>query len=277
MTDITQNNDTYPPAIYQIGVTDPVLGGAGGIANKAAAALADRTAYLRMRNVTPWVPGLDQPYPAHAYVQRSGLTYKSLVANANIDPATPAAVGIWERWAYTESEMYAFLKNNHGGNCPATGPAAAPSAAAPWTMYTSVAPYLEVWMWVPVLGWKVIANRYGSVIANFTTFTLTAGVYVTIPNCSFTMPRAGKIAVSNYCHILSAGNVLNLNLQTNLNGSSFMNEEKKGPFPSGAGASATNSYQYLSVSAGDVLSVSVRSANDISTFLDALLDYSYVT
>lgn len=196
MTDITQNADTYPPAIYQISVTDPVLGGAGGIANKAAAALADRTAYQRMRNVTPWVPGLDQPYPAHAYVQRSGLTYKSLAANANIDPATPAALGIWERWAYTESEMYAFLKNNHGGDCPVTGPAAAPSAALPWTMYTSVAPYLEVWMWVPVLGWKVFANHYGVDFAN-ATYPIAANTQQTVQ--TFTAPRNGVIT----CHISS--------------------------------------------------------------------------
>lgn len=208
MTDITQNADTYPPAIYQISVTDPVLGGAGGIANKAAAALADRTAYQRMRNVTPWVPGLDQPYPAHAYVQRSGLTYKSLAANANIDPATPAAVGIWERWAYTESEMYAFLKNNHGGNCPVTGPAAAPSAAAPWTMYTSVAPYFEVWMWTgAVTGWRVAANRYG-LEYNSNVYALTASVTRVVQ--TFVAPRDGILtcSLSNFCVAPAAGNTL---------------------------------------------------------------------
>lgn len=274
MTDITQNADTYPPAIYQISVTDPVLGGAGGIANKAAAALADRTAYQRMRNVTPWVPGLDQPYPAHAYVQRLGLTYKSLVGNANVDPATPAALNIWERWAYTESEMYAFLKNNHGGNCPVTGPAAAPSAAAPWTMYTSVAPYLEVWMWVPVLGWRVIANRYRVQRSAITSVTGAASVVVITD--TVTMPRAGKIVATS----IGLGDAAYSQYQQVRTGIAYNGVAYTNP-GSVPGAGTGGAYVGapltlpMAVNAGDVVSSTFQSSTATVGYVSQLL-YQYV-
>lgn len=204
MTDITQNADTYPPAIYQISVTDPVLGGAGGIANKAAAALADRTAYQRMRNVTPWVPGLDQPYPAHAYVQRSGLTYKSLVANANIDPATPAAVGIWERWALTQSELDAymatFLPYGAPAVCPSTGPIGTDVKSKIFKSALG-----EYWMWLGD-AWRVVAGRYKLADTAYTT----ANGNQTVTIFTYTAHRAGTIAAHFYVSALSASSTTGL-------------------------------------------------------------------
>lgn len=46
MTDITEQA-SYDATVYQIATTDAVLGGPGGIANKAAQALANRTKYLK--------------------------------------------------------------------------------------------------------------------------------------------------------------------------------------------------------------------------------------
>lgn len=199
MTDITQNADTYPPAIYQISVTDPVLGGAGGIANKAAAALADRTAYQRMRNVTPWVPGLDQPYPAHAYVQRLGLTYKSLVASANIDPATPAAAGIWERWALTQFELDAymatFLPYGAPAVCPSTGPIGTDVKAKIFKSALG-----EYWMWLGD-AWRVVAGYYGVTVLSGTQTTFGGGVALHTQ----TVPRSGYISVSGSAAVAAIG------------------------------------------------------------------------
>jgi hypothetical protein len=262
MTDITQNNDNYPAAIYQIAVTDPVLGGAGGIANKAAAALADRTAYQRMRNVTPWVPGLDQPYPAHAYVQRSGLTYKSLAANANVDPATPAAAGIWERWAYTESEMYAFLKNNHGGDCPVTGPATAPTLAAPWTKYRSIAPYLENWEWNG-LSWGVTSNHYLQTISIFPGAMPTPNTWMTL--VALNTVRAGKVFVSGVASHkagASAGLVIHLSLirqaGVDVNESTF-----KSSATGAAELMIGRPQTYLTVTAGQSISIAAYATSPV--------------
>lgn len=47
MTNITES-PTYDAAVYQLATTDPVQGGAGGVSNLPAQALADRTAYLKV-------------------------------------------------------------------------------------------------------------------------------------------------------------------------------------------------------------------------------------
>lgn len=202
MTDITQTPDNYPEGVYQLAVTDPVLGGPEGPDNKAAIALANRTHYQRMRNVTPWRAGVGNEYPAHAYVQHGGVTWKSKVAVANIEPGTDAAK--WIRWGYTADELLAFLNAyidsgpldryaldidlaayllisqfdtyvfNKGirysaAVCPDGGPSmapmsiAAPTLAVPFNVYKSALG--EVWMYLDNK-WRVVAGHHGVEFTN---------------------------------------------------------------------------------------------------------------
>ena len=114
MTDITQTHDNYPEGVYQLAVTDPVLGGPEGPDNKAAIALANRTNYQRTRNVTPWRAGLEHPYPADAYCFWAGTTWKSVAASANVPPGTDATK--WIRWAFTQQELDAYLASYTAGS-----------------------------------------------------------------------------------------------------------------------------------------------------------------
>ena len=107
MTDITQTPDSYPDGVYLLAVTDQVLGGPDGPDNKAAIALANRTSYQRMRNITPWRAGVENPYPANAYVFWANTTWKSVAANANVAPGTDTSK--WIRWSFTEAELLAYL------------------------------------------------------------------------------------------------------------------------------------------------------------------------
>lgn len=49
MANVTENGSAWEAGVYQIETTDPVLGGANGIANVQAKQLANRTAYLKAR------------------------------------------------------------------------------------------------------------------------------------------------------------------------------------------------------------------------------------
>lgn len=178
-----------------------------------------------------------------------GKTYKSLVA-ANINFAPSTSPTKWERWGFSLAELYAFLLSNHGGNCPATGPAAAPSAGAPWTRYTSVTPYFEEWEWFPN-GWRVVANPYAtSVFLNGPYSAVLGGSPVT----SFTAPRAGRLTVYGAAMFLKgsavtvyAGVGLNKNGVNVILQSSNLDSVTQGIYIS-------NSTEYR-VSAGDVISV----------------------
>ncbi|MDO8771915.1 MAG: hypothetical protein Q7K57_25020 [Burkholderiaceae bacterium] len=186
MTDITQTDDSYPEGVYLLAVTDPVLGGPEGPDNKAAIALTNRTHYQRMRNVTPWRGGAEHPYPAHAYVQHAGVTWKSVAANADIEPGTDATK--WERWAFTQDELDAymatFLPYGAPPACPATGPIGTDNKAK---IYKSALG--EYWMWVGDV-WRVIAGHLKLVTTGSFVNSVWGSRTVT---CSLTMPRAGRV------------------------------------------------------------------------------------
>lgn len=182
----------WPLGVYQLAVTDPVLGGADGPPNLMGRSLANRTLYQRLRNVTPWLADLAAAhgYPAGACVRHGATTWRAIVDN-NVAPGTDPAK--WERWGYSESELAAYLRGSllSPARCPVTGPAAAPSAASPYTIWQSVAPYNEYWAWLGDV-WKVVANRYTSA-AFIASNALPANTQTAI--ASLTTPRDGKAVV----------------------------------------------------------------------------------
>lgn len=98
--------DQWETGIYQIEEDDPVLGGPSGIDNRPPRELANRTRYLRVRNVTPWDATLN--YPANlAYVSYAGKTWKSVGDSLNIAPGSDATK--WTRWGHTEAELNSAL------------------------------------------------------------------------------------------------------------------------------------------------------------------------
>ena len=102
MANLTEADD-WASGIYQIEEGDPVLGGPTGLTNTPPRQLANRTLYQRLRNVTPWDAAL--LYPAQAYVQYAGKTYRSAAININVVPGTDATK--WERWGFTLAELNA--------------------------------------------------------------------------------------------------------------------------------------------------------------------------
>lgn len=98
--------DQWETGIYQLEEDDPVLGGPSGIDNRPPRELANRTAYLRRRGVSPWDATLS--YPANvAYVSYSGTTWKSVGDSTNVTPGSDPAK--WVRWAFTAAELAASL------------------------------------------------------------------------------------------------------------------------------------------------------------------------
>lgn len=100
--------DQWETGIYQIEEDDPVLGGPSGIDNRPPRELANRTRYLRVRNVTPWDPALS--YPANvAYVSYAGTTWRSVGDSFNVPPGSDAMK--WTRWGHTAAELNAALSD----------------------------------------------------------------------------------------------------------------------------------------------------------------------
>lgn len=197
----------WPLGVYQIAVTDPVLGGADGPANVMGQALANRATYQRLRNVTPWSADLAASfgYPAGACVRHGASTWRAKADN-NVAPGTNPAM--WERWGYSESELAAYLRGSllSPVRCPVTGPAAAPSDASPYTMWQSVAPFNEYWMWMGD-AWRVVANRYAA-YSGVASIALAANVVTSIT--SLTAPRAGSIYVRGILSAVNSQNALTL-------------------------------------------------------------------
>lgn len=100
----TETPAAWPAGVYQIAVTDPVLGGSDGAPNVMGAALAKRALYQRMRNVTAWDAALAAlyDYPAGACVRHGVTTWRAIVDN-NVEPGSDPLK--WERWGYSESEL----------------------------------------------------------------------------------------------------------------------------------------------------------------------------
>ncbi|MGS5088291.1 hypothetical protein ACVC7V_17550 [Hydrogenophaga sp. A37] len=195
--------DMWPSGVYQVAVTDPVLGGTEGPVNLMGLPLAKRSLYQRLRNVTEWSADLAAAfgYPAKACVMHGGVSWRAIVAN-NVAPGTD--ITKWERWAYSATELAAYLRSAllSPATCAATGPAAAPSDASPYTIWKSVAPYNEYWMWLGDV-WKVVANRY-TTFSGVASSALTGGVAKNIT--TLTAHRDGSIYIRG---ILSATNNLN--------------------------------------------------------------------
>jgi hypothetical protein len=120
------------------------------------------------------------------FYNRHGFAYQHLVEAAGLTFDR-------ENWAQMTQAVIALGGGMHGGTCPITGPAAAPSAATPFTKYTSPTPFFEEWEWSPVNGWKVVSNFYRSE-SSFSSVYLPYAVLVPID--TWTAPRTGQIAVS---------------------------------------------------------------------------------
>jgi len=103
--------DTWPPDVYQIDLTDPVLGGPDGPPNKATGTLAKRAMYQRLRNVTPWDAALAAflSYPDKACVMYAGVSWRSKIDGNDVAPGTDPLK--WERWGYSQSELDAYMNN----------------------------------------------------------------------------------------------------------------------------------------------------------------------
>ncbi|MET3177865.1 UNVERIFIED_ORG: hypothetical protein ABIC43_001004 [Variovorax guangxiensis] len=101
--------DQWETGIYQLEEDDPVLGGPSGIDNRPPRELANRTRYMRVRNVTPWDATFS--YPANvAYVSYAGTTWKSVGDSLNITPGSDATK--WTRWGHTAAELNAALSDS---------------------------------------------------------------------------------------------------------------------------------------------------------------------
>lgn len=166
--------------------------------------------YLTRRGVPDWIA--NETFEI-GDIQRStvdGKTYRALVGsptNINFEPsANPLK---WERWGFSLGELMVLLFSGiHGGNCPVTGPAAAPTLANPYTRYTSVAPCLEEWDWTG-LSWKVVANDY-RYVSSSASVNMGAGTVVNLITTA-ALPRAGRIIASGVISNLnnvSGGNIL---------------------------------------------------------------------
>lgn len=185
----------WPLGVYQIAVTDPVLGGADGPANVMGRHLANRAVFQRLRNVTPWLADLAAAhgYPAGACVRHGATTWRAIVDN-NVEPGTDGTK--WERWGYSESELATYLRSGllSPATCPATGPAAPPSAASPYTLWKSVAPYNEYWGWLGD-AWGVVWSHWADEFLQ-TSGTVAAGNFQRLQT-QWTMHRPGRITVSS--------------------------------------------------------------------------------
>lgn len=143
--------------------------------------------YLTRRGLADW--SADEDYKVgDRCLAADGMTYRCLADHTNIVPGTDPTK--WERWGYAKSELDAYLRSAllSPVRCPVTGPAAVPSAASPYTMWQSVAPYNEYWMWTGD-AWKVVANRYITSVGTASS-TLTANVLKNI--VTVTAPRNGS-------------------------------------------------------------------------------------
>ena len=183
-----------------------------------------------------------------------GKTYKSLVAaNINFAPSTNPTK--WERWGFSLAEMYAFLLSNHGGNCPVTGPASAPSAGAPWTRDTSVTPYFEQWEWFPNV-WRVVANHYSTPSGVQTgSVALPTGNYVLLK--SYTIPRAGTIVASVQAQLSCGGTSTILQSSIARNGLAVASQNLAAASTNDKNETTT---AILDVAAGDIVSARGYSA-----------------
>lgn len=146
--------------------------------------------YLTRRGLADW--SADEDYKVgDRCLAADGMTYRCIADHTNIVPGTDATK--WERWGYAKSELDAYMRGSllSPVRCPVSGPAAVPSAASPYTMWQSVAPYDEYWMWMGD-AWKVVANRYTNA-AYIASNAIAANTTTAV--ASLVAPRNGKAIV----------------------------------------------------------------------------------
>jgi hypothetical protein len=177
--------DNWGADVYQYTDGDVLDGGPDSLEVLPIKQLSNRSLYQRLRSVTPWsdVLAAAYGYPQGACVMHSGVSWRAVVTNA-VEPGTDPTK--WERWGHSDGELAAYLRGSllSPVRCPVTGPAAVPSGESPYTMWQSVAPYNEYWMWMGD-AWAVVANRYktaGFIASNaLPALTATAIIQTTAP------------------------------------------------------------------------------------------------
>lgn len=95
---------TYP-IVQLIENGEAVQGGLGGVSNRSAVALAERTEYLRMYGIAPWDASFN--YAIGAVVQVSSVVYKAKTANINKPPASNP--NDWAFCPMTDTELTTWL------------------------------------------------------------------------------------------------------------------------------------------------------------------------
>jgi hypothetical protein len=168
-------------------------------------------------NSAAFTPGANTPSPWNT--SHTGLTDGTSPNNATKNMAEIYNRLLLERAAIIQDAGLVIDYNNwtqmttairllgvgHGGSCPVTGPANPPTAAAPYTRYTSVTPYFEEWAWNGV-AWGVVSKDY-RYSAFQPSVNITAGATVTL--ISAVVPRSGRIYASGVVCGLSNSASLN--------------------------------------------------------------------
>lgn len=215
--------DDFPSGIYQYADGDELQGGPDSSEVLPFKQLTSRSIYQRLRSVTPWDAALASGfgYPDKACVEYGGVSWRSKVAGNAVVPGTDAAK--WERWGYSEGELAAYLRSGllSPTTCPATGPASPPSAASPYTLWKSLAPYAEYWMWMGD-AWGVVWARYGSYYNNG-----ASGTYVAVGSKAFnqlTIHRDGVVMVTASARMVAAASNNTLDISVDLAGVSVVSD-----------------------------------------------------
>lgn len=265
----------WPLGVYQIAVTDPVLGGSDGPPNLMGRALANRSVYQRLRNVTLWNADLAAAhgYPAKSCVMHGPSSWRALVDNT-VEPGTDATK--WERWAFSESELAAYLRDGLMAPtlCPDTGPVSPPYPAAPWTLWMSNK--LEYWMWLGNT-WGVVWNHWSDEFIQ-TSGTVPAGNTLHLQK-QWTMHRAGKI--NAYTHLRmstpasASGVVSSIGVQKNGAWVAAMPFENYAWTAAGAQYANTAAGIAIPVGAGDLIQIYFRSQNAVGTIISGQFRIEY--
>ena len=178
-------------------------------------------------------------------------TYVSL-QNNNLNHTPASSPTWWKLWALSANDI------SHGGNCPVTGPASAPTDANPFTRYTSVSPNFEEWQWNGT-AWQVIGNFYKSQ----TTHANTTVSSTAITPRSLTATRNGVIRCIGSASYLSTGTNQVLASYILKNGVIFAGSNAN----SGASAQGVfaNSCAEVPVVVGDVITWQFTSTASLTT------------
>lgn len=257
----------WPLGVYQIAVTDPVLGGADGPANVMGRHLANRAAFQRLRNVTPWLADLAAAhgYPAGACVRHGANTWRAIVDN-NVAPGTDGTK--WERWGYSESELdaklAALLPYGEPVACPNSGPVA---EAEKTKIHKSALG--EYWMWLGD-AWGVVWGRYGSYYNNGAAGAAVASGSKVFN--SITAPRNGVVNVTVSVRMVAAAVGNTVDVSIDLGGVSVVSDAIVATVV-GQGMYTSAAIQ-LPVTAGQVLRQSSYSNYGGTAFIRASAYYS---